>query len=195
MSVRHAFLVAMSVLISACGGGGDSTSSSSPPVDNERAGGIWSGTSTGAAFGGAQEVVGISTDDGRFRFLSLNTGGQFIGEVQVNGTVFTGTGTGYAATGTTWIDGSIHTPLTVSGSLDERQNLAGDWETGTGESGSFSYSYDTIYERDSSLDTLAGSWTEFDNFGNPIAVYQADSAGRYDGQDTEGCLYTGQISI
>jgi hypothetical protein len=139
--------------------------------------------------------VGISTDDGRFRFLSVDTGGQFVGEIQVNGTAFTGSGTGYAATGLTWIDGSVTTSLTVRGDVGERQTLSGDWETGTGESGSFDYSYDSVYERASSLDTVAGTWTEFDIVGNPIAVYQADSAGRYDGQDAAGCLYTGQISI
>lgn len=197
MKFSSRFPILFFVLIAGCGGGGGSgtpTPDSPTPVPDEKLGGLWEGTTTDQS-GNSQTLLGITTDRGDFRFFSFATGGQFLGNVNVNGSAVTGSGIGYAPVGFTWTDGSIFTDITLSGNVTERTSFSGDWAASTGESGTFSFAYNSLYERDSSLSLLNDVWTSYDEFGNPIASIIVDSAGRIDGQDAAGCLYSGQISI
>jgi len=199
MNLKPLFPAIACLLLIGCGGGGggDSapTSGTTPaPVADEKPGGLWEGTTTDQS-GNTQTLVGISTDNGDFRFFSLTTGGQFLGDMTVNGSTVTGSGLGYAAIGFTWIDGSIYTDIALSGTVNERTSFSGDWEASTGESGTFSFAYNSLYERDSSLSLLSDVWTSYDEFGNPIGVTTIDSAGRIDAQDAAGCLYSGQVNL
>ena len=180
------------VFLSACGGGGGGGGAG--PVD-QALGGLWFGTLSIDGVAGTQNFVGMSTDDGRFRFISADTGGQFVGTVQADGTGVSGSGKGFAPDGTTWRDGSTVTTATMTGTLRQRSSLSGSWSTGTGESGTFSFSYDTDYEKDSSLALLNGVWTVYDDNLNPFATFTIDANGQFSGQDVAGCVSLGQISI
>lgn len=196
--MKKTLIVMTAILgVSACGGGGGDSSPSvnPPPASNESIGGIWYGYSTSDQGGGTQEMLGVATEDGRFRFISFDTGGQFTGTADTNGNVVTGTGLAYAALGTTWLNGSVVTSLGIGGSVSERSTFTGDWSAGTGETGSFSLSYDNFYDRDSSLDITAGTWTSFDGFGNPDGSYTIGTNGAISGQDVYGCLYSGNVTI
>ena len=147
-------ILAMSLTtLVACGGGGGGSSDPAPdvPVPDAAVGGLWAGTVTDNVFNDPQFFLGVSTDDGRFRFLSADTLGQFVGTFDTTGTSLTGSGVGIAPVG--------------------------------------------MYERGSSLATVARSWISRDEFGNPIGSITIDSEGRMDAQDAAGCLYSGDVSI
>jgi hypothetical protein len=115
------------------------------------------------------------------------------GTVQLNGSQVTGTGTLYAAPGTTLPDGSTFAPLTITGtisgdSLDLTINAAG-----------VSISLPTtfvasVYDRGSALATVAGTYATFDIFGDP-ASFSVDANGVIFSQSAAGCVSNGQISI
>ena len=73
--------------------------------------------------------------------------------------------------------------------------MSGSWSGGTGETGTFSFVYDSMYDRGSALTTVAGSWVSVDELDNPIGSITIDAAGRMDAQDAAGCLYSGDLSI
>jgi hypothetical protein len=194
--VIRSFVVASGlILLVGCGGGGSGGGGgTAAPVDQAR-GGLWSGTLTIDGVAGTQDFAGISTDDGRFRFISVDTGGQFAGTVQVRGDSATGSGKGFAPEGTTWRDGSAITTATMTGTLRQHSSFVGSWSTGTGESGTFSFAYDADYEKVSSLALLAGVWTVYDDDLNPFATFTIDANGQFSGQNVAGCASSGQISI
>ena len=207
-TLRLIVLALVFAMLGACGGGGGSstptqTPENDPPAQppppspppNEMPGGIWFGTTTIDGTAGSPDFVGLSTDDGRFRFLSFDTAGQFVGTSTISGSSVTGSGTGYAAIGFTWIDGSVFTNISIAGTISERIGFTGIWEADTGESGTFSFLYDSLHQRDSSLSLIADVWTALDEFGNLIGTVTIDTAGRIDGQDVAGCLYSGSVSI
>lgn len=192
---RSCLLALGLVLFTACGGGGSGGGGGGAATVDQALGGLWFGTLTIDGVPGAQDFVGISTDDGRFRFLSVDTGGQFVGTVQVQGYSVSGAGKGFAPDGTTWRDGSTITTATMTGTLRQRSSFAGSWSTGTGESGTFSFVYDADYEADSSLALLVGVWTVYDDNLNPFATFTIDANGQFSGQNAAGCVSSGQISI
>ncbi len=188
-------LILFSMALAACGGGGSGEPIGvTTPVANELLGGIWEGTSTAA--GNSQSIIGVTTDDGRFRFLSLSTEGQYIGSFSVfDQNQVSGSGFGVAPLGFVWSDGSTVTSLTVTGTVSERNSYGGSWATGSGESGTFNLDYDPIYNRTSSLAKVQGTYTSFDDFGNATGVFTIDSNGNVVGQDIDACVYGGLVSI
>lgn len=180
--------------LSACGGGSSDTASAPVPVVNEKMGGIWEGTSTSG--GNSQTLIGVTTDDGRFRFLSLDTSGQFVGTINVsNQNQISGSGVGIAPVGSTWTDGSTAISIDLSGAISERVSFTGTWSASTGEEGDFNLNFDDIYNEDSSISTVQGTWTSFDEFANATGSYTIDSDGGINGQDNSGCVYGGSLSI
>ncbi len=182
--------------LAACGGGGGSSAPApDAPIPDAAIGGLWAGTVTDNVFNEAQFFLGVTTDDGRFRFLSADTLGQFVGTLDASGVTLRGSGVGIAPVGSTWLDNSTTINISMTGTISERASMSGTWSGGTGETGSFSFAYDGLYERGSSLSTVAGSWVSRDEFDNPIGSITIDSQGRMDAQDAAGCLYSGDLSI
>jgi hypothetical protein len=190
--VQRGLLAFTLVLFSACGGGG---SGGGVVPEDQALGGLWSGTLRIDGVSGTQELVGISTDDGRFRFISVDTEGQFIGTVSASGTRASGSGKAFAPPGFTWRDGSTVTTVTMTGTVRQRSALSGNWTAGTGESGSFNLNYDTDHEKDSSLSLVEGVWTVYDDNLNPFATFTIEADGRFSAQNAVGCASLGQISI
>ncbi|MEN8259066.1 MAG: hypothetical protein ABFS02_00505, partial [Pseudomonadota bacterium] len=118
------------------------------------------------------------------------------GTVQVNGSQVTGTGTLFAAPGTTLPDGSTFTPLTITGTLSgESLDLTID-AAGVSISVSTTFAA-SVYNRGSALATVAGVYSTFDfphRFGDP-ASFSVDANGVIFSQSTAGCVSNGQISI
>ena len=180
-------------LLSACGVG-DNGGGPIVPAD-QALGGLWSGTLTITGQPGTQDLVGVSTDDGRFRLISADTEGQFVGTAQAVGSRVTGTGEAFAPPGFTWQDGSTVTTVSMTGTLRQRDSLVGNWTAGTGESGTFNLDYDADYEKDSALNLLVGVWTVYDDNLNPFATFTIEADGGFSGQNAVGCTSLGQISI
>ena len=188
-------VISLAVLAACGGGGGSSEPAANLPVPDASVGGIWVGTTTDNVSTEPQFFLGVSTDDGRFRFLSADTLGQFVGTFSADGTSLSGSGVGIAPVGSTWLDNSTTIDINMSGTISERASMSGNWSGGTGETGTFSFVYDGIYARGSALSTVAGSWVSLDELDNPIGSITIDSAGRMDAQDAAGCLYSGDVSI
>jgi hypothetical protein len=193
-TIRSSMIAFALVLLAGCGGGSGGGGGGAASVD-QALGGLWYGTLSIDGLADTQDFVGMSTDDGRFRFISADTGAQFVGTVRVDGASVSGSGKGFAPDGTTWRDGSTVTTATMTGTLRQRSSFTGSWSTGAGESGTFSFFYDADYENDSSLALLAGVWTVYDENLNPFATFTIDPNGEFSGQNIAGCTSLGQISI
>lgn len=193
--VRLISIVSLAALSACGGGGGSSNPASDVPIPDAAVGGIWVGTTTDNVSNEPQFFLGVSTDDGRFRFLSAETLGQFVGTFDTAGTSLTGTGVGIAPVGSTWLDNSTTIDIAVTGTISERASLSGNWSGGTGEAGTFSFVYDSLYESGSDFSTVAGAWVSLDEFDNPVGSITIDAAGRMDAQDAAGCLYSGDLAI
>ncbi len=198
--MRTSLLIPFVLLFSACGGGGGGTTvpPPPPPVDADP-GGFWVGFVT---YGDqtVEDLVGITTSAGRLTLISLDTFGpgdfdQYIGTLSVAGTAATGSGSAYAAPGTTWSNGATVVDFDLSATIAERSTITGSWTTSSGESGSFELDYDTEYERDSSLALMQGIWYVYDDMLNPELVLTVESGGAFTAQDNLGCQSVGQVSI
>lgn len=187
------FLGLVIALAGGCGGGSGGGGSVAPRDGDP--GGLWSGTLVVDGVPGTQDMVGISVADGRFRMISVDTGGQFVGTVRVSGSSVSGSGKAYAPAGTTWRDGSTVTTVSCTGTLAERRSLDGSWSTGAGESGTVSLDYDPDYEKDSALARVAGTWIVYDDALAPIATFTIEANGNLFAQNAIGCTTTGRISL
>lgn len=190
------FALIFTMALSACGGGGGSAPANTTPpiVVDAKPGGLWEGQTTNDAQPGiVQDFIGVTTDSGEFRFLSLVTGGQFIGTLTVVGNSVTGTGLGYAPVGSTWTDGSIITSVNISATVTERQQFSGTWTTGSGDSGTLTFSYSSMHERSSTFAKLSANWFFTDGFYS--ITISIDGNGAITGSDTDGCVFTGQATI
>ncbi|MBT8088936.1 MAG: hypothetical protein KJO01_01880 [Gammaproteobacteria bacterium] len=181
-------------LIPGCGGGGGDAVTVTQPIVNANGGGIWVGQTTDDSQPGVtQDFVGVTTDSGEFRFLSLDTFGQFIGTFTVSGNAASGTGLGWAPIGFTWTDGTVLTSVSITATVTERQQFNGSWSTGTSESGTFTFAYSDTHQRTSSFSKLSANWFYTD--GLYSVTISIDQNGSISGSDTDGCVYVGDASI
>lgn len=184
MAAQKIFWISVCVFaISGCGGGG----SSAPPIPTN-AGGIWEGTSNTSGL--ILDFVGVVTEGGEGRFVDENDTQYIVSNVSGNDGSVTMNFTAVAQFGFVFLDGSTVTTGTVSGTIVERTSFNGNYSVATGESGTISLTYNPIYDRDSSLSKLEGSWDE-NGFG--IATFDPD--GSFFEQDMFGCVFDGQASI
>ncbi len=219
--MRILWLAAIGSLVVGCGGGGGGNSSPAaaaqlsppaqpsptpvaqpppaPPGSNANFGGIWIGTLTYAdqTF---DDVLALTTDDGRFALIAVETAGpgvsQYAGTATVVGDRVTGTGKGYAAPGPHWPGSGTVLPISLDATLGERLALDGNVILGTGPNARLALDYvRDAHERDSSLALLTGVWYVYDEMQNPMATYSFEPDGRFLGQNANGCQSSGRVSI
>ncbi|MBT8083287.1 MAG: hypothetical protein KJO56_12755 [Gammaproteobacteria bacterium] len=186
------FSILSSITISAsCGGSGlqglDLSGIENPAPVPANPGGVWTGALTSPGL--AVAIEGVITEDGEGRF------------VDENGTQYVVTGIGgssairgirvdaYAQDGYQFLDGSTTGAGDFTGTVVERSTFSGSFSFSTGESGTIAMDYDPIYDRDSSLDKLSGTWDQ------GLGIMTVDPNGSFFEQDQFGCVYDGQISI
>jgi hypothetical protein len=190
-------LVAFLALTAGCGGGGGGGGGDPlppppppPPPPDASAGGIWEGlASTGVA------ILGLVTETGEFHFIQ-NDGVQYVGTAGTSQNELSADFIGIAPFGKAFGDGSTTGTGTLTGTVQERSTLSGDssFTTALGATveSTITLTYNELYERDSSLATIAG------NYLNPDtnAVINVNSNGVVFSQDpvTE-CIINGTISI
>jgi hypothetical protein len=178
------------LIISACGGGGGGSSSSTPATQSIA--GIWIGTSTSNVLHSTSNVTGIIAESNIARFASTTTGAQYSGVVTVIGNSFSSTATAYAPFGYMFLDGSHVGPVNISGTFTSKASMSGTYD-GVGDTGTFSLTYSSVYDRPSSLTATAGTWAGVvSGYTNTITI---DSSGNISGNSTSGCSYTGTVSI
>jgi hypothetical protein len=143
---------------------------------------------------GSEECVALVSEDGQFRFICIFTPLQLVGMQSFSSGVVAGTG--IALSPLVFLDGSTVSNLTTEGVLIEKDSFTGTWTTDSpGDSGSFEFFYDSEYERVPSLALLAGSWSAFDDMGNPNVSFTIDGTGQFTGQNSAGCTSTGSFLI
>lgn len=79
--------------------------------------------------------------------------------------------------------------VTISGTVDEQKSIALTFSTSEGATGTISLTFNAAYNRSSSLSLIAGTWL---SIGLTITV---DDDGSVEGQDDDGCIFSGDISI
>jgi hypothetical protein len=143
---------------------------------------------------GSEECVALVSEDGQFRFICIFTPLQLVGMQSFSSGVVAGTG--IALSPLVFLDGSTVSNLTTEGVLVEKDSFTGTWTTDSpGDSGSFEFFYDAEYERVPSLALLAGSWSGYDEMGNPNVSFTIDNLGQFTGQNSAGCTSTGSFLI
>lgn len=79
---------------------------------------------------------------------------------------------------------------TLQGTYSTKSSMNGTYTNSTGDSGGFSLVYQNIYERSSSLNTIAGNW--LGGSGEQLFI-AAD--GSFTGGDSLSCTWNGTVSI
>ena len=111
-----------------------------------------------------------------------------------NGNQISGTGTLYATPGFVLTDGSVVAALTITGGTFVERGTLDLTVNAAGVTSSVSTIFDAVYDRGSSLDTVAGVYTSFDIFGDPSS-FAIDANGAISMQSNAGCIANGQVTI
>jgi len=178
--------------LAGCGGGGSGggqVNTTPPPVTNASPGGIWRGTSSASGL----QVIGLIDEAGEFHFIQSDNV-QYVGTATVSGNSISANFDGFTQVGTVFQDQTTHGTGTASGSVQQRSSLTLNTQFktdgGASSSGTLNLMFDTLYNRASSLATIAG------NYSSNGEVITVDSNGNVFAQDpTSGCVTNGTVSI
>ncbi|HSG96363.1 MAG TPA: hypothetical protein VLA11_00025 [Woeseiaceae bacterium] len=193
-------------LLASCGGsgggGGSTTPPPSPPPESDSPGGIWLGTLTSSVLNQVEEIVGVITETGQARFVSLDGGQQFFGQISMDGDTASGTLRAVSLVGGEFADGSSSGNINIEATVSERNTIEGTF-VGVGDEGTFSVAFDTLYDLDSSLLAVQGHWTAPESifkilvpgFGSAPLGARVDAFGGIDAADLDGCDYSGSVGI
>lgn len=202
MCTRNLGLVSFFVVLFGCGGSsGDSGSSSPPPPPPppQSASGIWLGVVSQQGL--QNDTDCLVTEAGELACILFDSSnGQFAGAVRgtvqvSNGNELSGSGTSYAAPGYVLADGSsVVGNFSITGGTVSSRNTIDLTFDSVGQPGTFSASFDPLYDRGSSIATVEGVYTAFDIFGDP-ASFSIDSAGQIFSQTQSGCVGNGQVTV
>ena len=203
MNIHTRFMAAcLALALAGCGGGssGDSPPPNPPPPPpaptDALPGGHWFGTVTNDLHAVTEEYIAMVDENGRFRFVSVDSAVQMSGNFAIAGDTLTGDGTAFADAGVVWLDSTSATPVTIEGTISSRSEMSGTWVTAAGELGTFEFFYDpTFYERASPLSLLAGSWIAYDENLNPQVTFTIAEDGSFVGQNTLGCNSMGRFTV
>ena len=207
--MRKILLLCVAFLLSACGGGGGSGSAVSPPpppppppTTNESPAGIWEGTFTSTVFNQVEQVLGVATSQGDIRFVSIDSGSQFFGQVVVSGDAISGSLRAVSLAGGQFAGGPASGTVNIEGTLSTRNSISGTF-IGVGDEGTFSLTFNNLYDQDSSIPMVQSHWSAPETIFKillpglgtaPIGLAIQDT-GDFSGADTDGCDYSGLISI
>ena len=194
MFLKISLIVLSLSIISACGGGGSDSDPGVVNTDAETAsiGGVWFGTIT-YSDNSQESIAGIVSETGKARF-ETSSGTQTSSNFAVTGRTFSGPFTGYAPDGQVFLSsGTQIVQGSLSGSFVPKSSVNGSsFVQGVAES-TFTLSYDNIYERTSSLEKLADTYSSQN--GNYSLSVNVDDTGVVSGSDSDGCVYSGSVSI
>lgn len=196
-------LISILIILStaACGGGSGGAPVLRPPpvVVNADPGGFWTGTLANEDMT-FEELVGITTADGQFTLISVDTFGpdtfaQYIGNLTVVGSDISGSGKAYAEPGSTWGNGSVVLDITLTAIVNEQDTMSGLLQNSIGETVTFELDYDPEYEKPSSIGLLEGTWYVYNEMLNPTLTLTVQADGSFSGQNSIGCHSLGQVTI
>ena len=190
---------AILLMVSGCGGGNvpipdlgspEPPEPPEPPTQEASPGGVWQGTSS-LGFG----VVGLVSESGQFHFIQ-GDGAQLVGKLTTSGDQLAASFVGYVPFGEKFDDGSTTGVGSLSGNLDERSRISADisftTSRGAASQSTIELSYDPIYERDSSLESVAGNYLDTER----NVVINVNNDGELFSQDPRShCITNGTVSV
>lgn len=180
-------VVLMMFWVAGCGGGGDDGNSSPSPVTTQSIAGIWIGSFTSNVSHRTFSILGVITEQGMARFISTALHTEYTADrLNVSGNNFSATATVYGGAGR--YDGTAE----LAGTFTQRGNINGTF-AGVGDAGSFSLAYNSLYERPSSLEAIAGTWTNYAS--GYYEKFTIDSNGNVSRPVISGCTTSGSVSI
>lgn len=185
-SLAAALLTGATLLLTGCGGSnedGEEMIHASP-------GGIWDGFSETGDY-----IVGLVTEDGAFHFINIDTSAQFAGSMSVSGTAVSSSYTVYLPIAQSWPDGSTSATGVLSGTIQEQSTLNGTVTITTAhgavETHTISLDYNGLYDRPSSLATIAGNFRAEDG-----TIVNIGSGGNLFAQSADtGCTLNGTVGL
>jgi hypothetical protein len=195
--IRSSIVVLSAALLFSCGGGGGGDSSSPAvlsPAPTSSVGGIWDGMFSSNVVAFNAHMIGIVSEDREVRFIS-DDGVQTFGTVSVSGKTVSGNLTSIAPSGYLFVDGSQIGITTINGTVQEKKTLSGVY-SGSGDQGTLFLHYDGMYDRDSALSLLEGTWN-LDYLDSQFIdlTLNIQSDGTFTGSDNRGYTYEGNITI
>ena len=161
-----------------------------PPATEASPGGVWQGTSSLGLV-----VVGLVSESGQFHFIR-GDGAQLVGRLTTSGDELSANFVGYVPFGEKFDDGSTTGVGSLSGNLDERSRISADinftTSRGATNQSTIALSYDPIYERDSSLESVAGNYLDTEK----NVVINVNNDGELFSQDPKShCITNGTVSV
>lgn len=91
------------------------------------------------------------------------------------------------------LDGAPFDRATISGAIDEQQIISQFVTENAGDTGILTLKYNPLYERNSALDLLQGSWQFTDRDG--LELRWTIDHGIIAGEDSDHCEYSGVVSL
>jgi len=180
-------VVVMMFWVAGCGGGGDDGNSSPSPVTTQSIAGIWIGSFTSNVSHKTFSILGVITEQGTARFISTSLHMEYAADrINVSGNNFSATAAVYGSSGR--YTGTSE----LAGTFTQRGNVNGTY-AGAGDAGSFSLAYNALYERPSSLEAIAGTWTNYSS--GYYEKFTIDSKGNVTRPIISGCTTSGSVSI
>jgi hypothetical protein len=189
---NSAAVIGTCLLVVGCGGGGGGSPAlpAPPPVTNASPGGIWEG-----ALGSGQDILGLVTESGEFHFLTDDLS-QYFGTVAVNGNSVSAQFTGYSDLAFTFPDGSTRGTGSLSGTVQSRSTFTANSNfttaAGSSNTNTINLTYNALYDRDSSLTTLAGN---FEDLRTGVIVNINSNGVAFAQNPATGCVLNGTASI
>lgn len=166
-----------------------------PIIINESAAGIYTGTFTSTA--GAEpvdyQVTGIISQAHIGQFIIAESDRHYSGRLNVFGSDLTGTLTQYRGVQDRFFGIDGVDSIAFDGRVAESDTIVADY-SGENDEGSLALAYDPSYETDSSLDKTSGIWMYSGAAGYTVTL-TIEANGDIFGSDTNGCVYSGLISI
>lgn len=188
---RPVVLAILASVAVACGGGGGSGGIAPTPSS---AGGYWQGTVT--ADGVTQNILGF-VSEGRDFHLIREDGAQFYGTLTISGNRGTSSYTGIAPPGGAFSDGSTHGTGSLTATIQSRARLdiTGTFTTQNNAMSNVTMTvqYDSGYDADSALATVAGNYTNPTTPGSDTFSIANDGVVTY--SDSSGCMATGTVTL
>jgi hypothetical protein len=150
-------VIASAAALAACGGGGGSMN----PIQGPFPGGIWRGMDSASGL----VTTGLVDETGFGDFMRADNA-VFEGQVSTSSSnSISVDAQGYAEA--KFPDGTQHGVWTVSGTIQERQSISATanftTDAGTSTQGTLDLTFDALYDRPSTLATVAGSYLDASN--------------------------------
>lgn len=184
--MKKTMVTLLTLSLAACGGGGgDDAPTTTGGNDQQPVAkmpiGLWQGSVT--ADNEAFDVVGMIAPSGEARFISSD-GEQDRFTIVLDGSSYTADGVGYD------IDGYFLGDVEITGTYTETE-ISGTAEVDSVEVSTFSLTLAEESAEGASLSTITGNYSDV----NQSASIAIDADGVLSGSDTDGCVYTGNVTV